>query len=345
MSHNPVCFQLPEALNAAAPPERRGLRRDFVRMLVLARESGRLVAHSEFYRLPNWLRKGDVLVLNSSRTVPAALKAQWRRNGRVLKNNVKVRLAAKIGDSVWKALIAGIDLKSGDMLHFYSDLQAKAASGQIDPFCMLHFNASGIRLHDQIYRLGEPIRYEYIRRPWNLDYYQTVYGDVPGSVEMPSAGRAFSWELLLSLRRKGVRIAFVQLHTGLSYLSEHLPQLAPDDNYESYTVPQAAVEAIETARRTGGRVIAVGTTVVRALESAASDGRLLAQSGLTNLYIHAGYPLQVTDGLITGLHEPEASHLEMLSAFIAPDLLKSAYLEAIREGYLWHEFGDMNLIL
>lgn len=199
---------------------------------------------------------------------------------------------------------------------------------------------------EQIYEFGEPIRYEYITHPWELDYYQTVYASMPGSVEMPSAGRAFSWELLFKLQRHGIRIAYVQLHTGLSYLPELFGHPSPTDNYEQFDVPDETAEAVKQAKEAGGRIVAVGTTVVRALESAAlANGKLGALSGWTNLMIDSSVPLRVVDGLITGFHEPEASHLDLLSAFIDPALLHSAYQEAIGQGYLWHEFGDMNLII
>jgi S-adenosylmethionine:tRNA ribosyltransferase-isomerase len=163
---------------------------------------------------------------------------------------------------------------------------------------------------------------------------------------MPSAGRAFSWELIFKLRRRGIRIAFVQLHTGLSYFLEDSGHLTPEENFEQFEVPSETVEAINQTKQAGGRIIAVGTTVVRALESAVDpNGKPVAQSGWTNLFIDRSIPLKIVNGLITGFHEPEASHLDMLSALINPDLLYSAYNEAIEHSYLWHEFGDMNLII
>jgi S-adenosylmethionine:tRNA ribosyltransferase-isomerase len=190
------------------------------------------------------------------------------------------------------------------------------------------------------------VRYEYIQQPWNLDYYQTVFATIPGSVEMPSAGRAFSWELLFRLQKKGVKIAYITLHTGLSYLLDDKWHKGPDKNFENYKVPEETVEMIRETKEQGGRVVAVGTTVVRALETAAMEtGELQASEGWTNLYIQHDTKLHVCDGLITGMHEPEASHLQLLSAFVNSDQLHTAYKEAIHYQYLWHEFGDMNLIL
>jgi S-adenosylmethionine:tRNA ribosyltransferase-isomerase len=333
-------FYLPEALNATTPPERRGVRRDHVAMMVLDRATG-ATQHAKFYQLDQYLRAGDLLILNASRTVPAVLKAE--RSG----EEVEVRLAHRLDDAVWQALVVAEGVAVGERLRFSPTLEAEVTAQQAGrPFVTLQFSRQGAALYDEIYQLGEPVRYEYIHDDWSLDYYQTVYASVPGSVEMPSAGRAFSWELLFKLQRKGVRIAYMQLHTGLSYLLDDRWHQDPRENSEQFMIPQETVEAVERCRAEGGRVIAVGTTVVRSLESALdSEGVLRAQSGWTNLYIHEKFPLRVIDGLITGFHEPEASHLDLLSAFVNPELLYAAYQEAIDRQYLWHEFGDMNLII
>lgn len=333
-------FALPESLNATTPPERRGVRRDHVGMMVLDRQTGS-TAHAKFYQLDQFLQPGDLLILNASRTVPAVLRAVLRGQ------DVEVRLAHRIEEAVWEALVVADGVCAGEELRFSPTLTA-VVIGEADggPFATLMFSKQGAALYDEIYRLGEPVRYEYIDREWNLDYYQTVYASVPGSVEMPSAGRAFSWELLFRLQRKGVEIAYMQLHTGLSYLLDDRWHIGPRENHEPYMIPHETAEAVRRCKEKGGRVIAVGTTVVRSLETAVdAEGVLRAQSGWTNLYIREGFPLRVVDGLITGFHEPEASHLDLLSAFVDPDLLHTAYQEAIDRKYLWHEFGDMNLIL
>jgi len=209
----------------------------------------------------------------------------------------------------------------------------------------IRFSSSGTELINFFYRLGRPIRYEYVSAPWDLDYYQTVYAREPGSAEMPSAGRAFTWRLLLDLRRRGVEMAYLVLHTGLSsYMDDELDMLHPASE-EEYFISQSAAEKIERARAGGGRVIAVGTTVVRALESVAEDdGRILPGHGYTQLHISAGHKLKTVDGLLTGMHEPEASHLDLLTAFLPAEKIRTSYEEAIQLGYLWHEFGDLNLI-
>jgi S-adenosylmethionine:tRNA ribosyltransferase-isomerase len=210
----------------------------------------------------------------------------------------------------------------------------------------LRFSASGPALIDLFYRLGRPIRYEYVAAPWGLDAYQTVYAQEPGSAEMPSAGRAFTWQGLFALKRQGIATAAVVLHTGLSsYMDDELDRqhLASE---EEYLISPAAAAKMRQTRRDGGRIIAVGTTVVRALESAAAaTGEVQPGHGYTRLRITAAHVLKTVDGLLTGLHEPEASHLDLLTVFLPAEQIQAAYEEALRRRYLWHEFGDLNLIL
>jgi S-adenosylmethionine:tRNA ribosyltransferase-isomerase len=340
-------FVIPEQLNADRPPERRGVRRDHVRLMTLQRTTG-AVCHGSFMGLGAHLKAGDLLVLNSSRTVPAMLHASWKKSDAMeFTQQIDIRLARFLGGDQWEALIIAAGVERRDRLVFSSSFHAEVLDDQDhEPFRTLKFNFKDTALFERIYQYGEPIRYEYIYEPWSLDYYQTVFAAVPGSVEMPSAGRAFSWELLMKLQRQGVRVAYIQLHTGLSYLFDDSLKLRPERNFESYTVPETTADLIHQTKAEGGWIIAVGTTVVRALESAIDDsGLVTALTGETNLYIHEGQQLQVVDGLITGFHEPEASHLDMLTAFVAPEYLYRSYDEAIASGYLWHEFGDMQLII
>ncbi|MBS4173665.1 S-adenosylmethionine:tRNA ribosyltransferase-isomerase [Bacillus sp. FJAT-49736] len=344
MSVAAMNFTLPEDLNAKMPPERRGVRRDHVRMMVLNKQSGATV-HSVFFQLDQYLKKGDLIILNGSRTVPAVLKGFWEQGNN--SKEVEIRLAHRKSANIWEALVVEETLQIGATIRFTPSLTATITHAHPEaPFVTLDFNLCCSDLYNEIYQIGQPVRYEYIEQPWDLDYYQTVFATEPGSVEMPSAGRAFSWEMLFRLQKKGVNIAFIQLHTGLSYLLDDKWHLGPRENYEEYHVPEETVKAIDKAKQEGGRIIAVGTTVVRTLETVADEvGKLCSQTGWTNLYIHADTKLKVVDGLITGLHEPEASHLDLLTAFVDQKLLYNAYQEAINRKYLWHEFGDMNLIL
>jgi S-adenosylmethionine:tRNA ribosyltransferase-isomerase len=346
----PFAFELPAALCAREPPERRGLARDGVRLLVIDRRTG-AVGHSQFRRLGDHLRPGDLLVFNSSRTLPAALAGTVIPGG----CGVEVRLAEHLPDDSWLALLVchggdpfGCGLRPGLAIDFGAGLTAEVGErdGRIPRLWRLRFSATGTRLFELLHRLGQPVRYEYVAQPWGLDYYQTVYAREPGSAEMPSAGRAFTWWLLLGLRRQGVETAEIVLHTGLSsYLDDELDARHPVSE-EEFFVSEPAADRVNRARAAGRRVVAVGTTVVRALESAAGPGgRVRAGHGYTRLRVTAGHRLRAVDGLLTGLHEPEASHLDLLMAFLPAATVRDAYAEAVRRGYLWHEFGDLNLIV
>jgi len=335
-------FYLPDELNASHPPEKRGLRRDHVRMMVLDRTTGE-ITHDRFFHLDKYLESGDLVILNNSRTIPAVLHAEWLRNTVQLAPEVEVRLARRRSEDIWDALIVANPVKTGDIFHLSPELSATViGEKENSPLKHIQFTKKGTELFNVIYALGEPVRYEYIDQPWNLDYYQTVFASRPGSVEMPSAGRAFSWELLFKLMRMDIKVDFIQLHTGLSYFLDDQWIQTPEDNEEEYHISDRTMARIIETKASGKRVIAVGTTVVRALETAAINGAL---SGVTNLYIDQQFPLKIADGIITGLHEPKASHLDMLSAFVSERHLLRAYNQAIDTGYLWHEFGDMNLII
>ncbi|HEY0322761.1 MAG TPA: S-adenosylmethionine:tRNA ribosyltransferase-isomerase [Pyrinomonadaceae bacterium] len=346
---SPFTFILPPELSAKEPPERRGLSRDEVRLMVIDRGSFD-VTHTRFNHLGEFLRAGDLLVFNSSRTLPAALEGCAAPEGPC----IELRLAEHLPDDSWLALLlcqAGdpfsCGLRAGMQIVFNEGLAGtvEERDERIPRLWRIRFSKSGTELINLFYRLGRPIRYEYVSAPWDLDYYQTVYAREPGSAEMPSAGRAFTWRLLLDLRRRGVEAAYLVLHTGLSsYMDDELDAQHPASE-EEYFISASAAEKIARTRAAGGRVIAVGTTVVRALESVADEeGNVSAGHGYTRLHIAAGHKLKTVDGLLTGMHEPEASHLDLLTAFLPPEKIRDAYEEAVRLGYLWHEFGDLNLI-
>ncbi|MEH7159274.1 S-adenosylmethionine:tRNA ribosyltransferase-isomerase [Neobacillus drentensis] len=342
MATKALDFYLPDELNASLPPEKRGVRRDHVRMMVLDKTTG-VINHDHFFQLADYLQPGDLLIANNSRTIPAVLHAKWVRNTNPIETTIEVRLARRVREDLWEALIVADPVKLGDLLEFSPDLSAIVIGEKGNsPLKIIEFTKNGTELFNMIYALGEPVRYEYIEKPWELDYYQTIFASHPGSVEMPSAGRAFSWELIFKLNKLGIELDFIQLHTGLSYLLDDGYLQTPEDNVEEYQVSERTMERIHRTKTAGNRVIAVGTTVVRALESAARNGVL---AGTTNLYIDSHFPLKIADGIITGLHEPQASHLDMLSAFVSEQHLFQAYNQAVDARYLWHEFGDMNLIL
>jgi S-adenosylmethionine:tRNA ribosyltransferase-isomerase len=345
-------FVVPPELSAKEPPERRGIRRDQVRLLVIDRAAAR-IEHTRFDKIGDYLRAGDLLVFNSSRTLPASLRGCEcsASHGPCM----EVRLAERLPDGSWLALLLceqgdpfSCGLRAGMQIEFAEGLAATVLEryANIPRLWKLRFSISGTELVDLIYRLGKPIRYEYVSAPWDLDYYQTVYATEPGSAEMPSAGRAFTWNLLLDLKRRGIGIAYLLLHAGLSsYMDDELDRQHPASE-EEYFVSRITGEKINRTKEEGGRIIAVGTTVVRALESAANEnGSVTEVHGYTRLKIDHQHRLRSVDGLLTGLHEPEASHLDLLSAFLPAEQIHVAYREAVARRYLWHEFGDLNLIL
>lgn len=356
---NTLSFTLPDELAAKAPPERRGLARDDVKLMVLDREGN--TQHSQFNQIDQFLRPGDLLVFNSSRTLPASLKGCEVPSGPCL----EVRLAHRQADGTWLALLLcqssrnqarpskpeerfACDLRPGMQLDLGGGLaaQIEGRDERIPRLWRLRFSEAGSELMNRLHQIGQPVRYSYVSEPWDLDYYQTVYARVPGSAEMPSAGRAFTWKLLFQLKQKGIDSAHIVLHTGLSsYLDDALDEQHPASE-EEYFISEQAAAKINQTKQNGGRVIAVGTTVVRALESVANrKGEVSPGHGYTQLFITAEHKLKAVDSLLTGMHEPEASHLDLLTAFVSPDKLQPAYEEAITQKYLWHEFGDLNLIL
>lgn len=345
-----LAFELPDALAAREPPERRGLARDGVRLLAADRRTGAL-RHGLFRDLADYLRPGDCLVLNASRTLPASLSA---RLGDALGDApVEVRLARRIDPRLWAALILdGFgNPREGDgsgTLRFPGGLAAEVlGTDTANPrLRRIRFSESGPGLMQRLSRMGKPVRYWYASDSWGLDWYQTVFAREPGSMEMPSAGRAFTWRMLLDLRKRGIATAFLVLHAGLSSFMDQEFDASHPMPVEPYRIGPEAAAAVNRARSSGGRILAVGTTVVRALESAAErDGSISAREAATALRITRDHRLKVADGLITGFHEPEASHLDLLSAFLPEERLQAVYGEALANRYLWHEFGDINLIL
>ncbi|MBO0683468.1 MAG: S-adenosylmethionine:tRNA ribosyltransferase-isomerase [Candidatus Dormibacteraeota bacterium] len=333
--------QLQERLRRADRPiELRGLARDQVRLLVVDRARGS-VQHKRFDRLGEHLGPGDLLVVNSSRTLPAAVAAR-REGGTVVQLRPCVRRPG-----AWDALAveahpphANLLLSPGEVLGI-GDARARVVGRRPDIPLLWRLELDVEDDLEVILREGEPIRYSYVPEPVPLRHYQTVYAGRPGSAETPSAGRHFTWRLLRQLRQGGVGLAEVVLHTGLSSYQDDAFDAGHHLFEEWFEIEAGAVEAIERARR----VVAVGTTVVRALETAGEGGAVRPARGWTRLAVTPERPPRVVDALLTGLHEPQASHFDLLRAFVAEDLLARAYREAVEAGYLWHEFGDAMLIL
>jgi S-adenosylmethionine:tRNA ribosyltransferase-isomerase len=329
---------------AHVPPEARGLRRDGVRLLVAGPGPGAL-RHARFADLPRVLCAGDLLVVNTSATLPAALPAR-RGDGSVLTLHLSTPVPGDEGDGHWVVeLRDGVarvrDGRAGERLA----LPAGAGAELLAPYVGGRLWVAALALPEPLlaylHRHGAPIRYAHVDGDWPLDAYQTVYATEPGSAEMPSAGRPFTHELVTRLMARGIDLAPLVLHTGVSSLERDETPYP-----ERYRVPAATARRVAATRRDGGRVIAVGTTVVRALESAvADDGEVRAAAGWTDLVIGPERGVRAVDGLVTGFHDPDASHLHLLEAVAGAPLLRRAYAAAAARGYLRHEFGDAALLL
>lgn len=337
-----LAFDLPPALEAHGPPESRRLSRDGVRMMVASRSTGALT-HSRFRNLPDFLEPGDLVVINTSGVLAAALDGLTP-----LGQRVRVHLSTKLTTDRWV-----IEFRRGDdRWNTDEPIPSHVALGEGASLDVIGPHRGSDRLFvarltlpvndmQWIGEHGRPIRYSYVERPWPIAMYQNVYATEPGSAEMPSAGRPFTPQLITRLVAKGVMVAPVVLHTGVASLE------ANETPYPEYCrVPAMTAALVNMAHERGGRVIAVGTTVVRALESAGdSFGDMEGYDGWTDLVITPGRGVHFVDGLVTGWHEPEASHLLMLEAIAGRDLLERSYEASLAEGYLWHEFGDTHLIV
>jgi S-adenosylmethionine:tRNA ribosyltransferase-isomerase len=344
----PLDFSLPPELEASEPAEARGLERDEVRLMVSHRDAPE-ITHTRFREVGAFLRPGDALVINTSGTLNAAL-AVTRADGSPLELHLSTRLPGGFwaveprtsqddGARPFREDLSGetLALPGGASATLHAPYPAHASP----PRLWLATLRAPQPIPAYLERYGFPIRYHYVPDLWPSRCYQTVYATEPGSAEAPSAGLAFTPELMAALVARGVLFAPVLLHTGVSSLEDHEP---PYEEY--YRVPATTARLLTSARAAGGRVIAVGTTAVRALETVAeASGAVHPGEGWTDVIVTPERGLRAVDGLLTGLHEPRSSHLAMLEALADRERLRAAYEEALREGYLWHEFGDLHLIL
>jgi S-adenosylmethionine:tRNA ribosyltransferase-isomerase len=342
----PMDFTLPPELEAPSPPEARGMTRDAVRMLVAHKSDGSLV-HSNFSELPRHLHEGDLVVINTSGTLAAEVDGT-DPDGQAL----QVHLSTQLPAGLWTVEVrrdghAFLNATAGAVL----TLAGGAHLSLLTPYSPGPGGA-GVRLwvslldtpeplHTYLARHGRPIQYGYVRGSYPISAYQNVYVTEPGSAEMPSAGRPFTPEVLTRLVAKGVGIAPLLLHTGVASLEANEPPYA-----EYFKVSSSTAHRFNDTRSRGGNVIAIGTTVVRALESVVDEhGRVHPGEGWTETVVSPARPVRSIDGFLTGWHEPEASHLAMLEAIAGRPLLEASYEAALEGGYLWHEFGDVHLIV
>jgi S-adenosylmethionine:tRNA ribosyltransferase-isomerase len=335
-------LSVPAGREADRAPEERGLRRDEVRLLLSTPEED---TDHRFRDLTTILRPGDLLVVNESATLPASLPARGAPGDFIL------NLSTSYGDDLWLAeprwgpgTPGPLPLAPGDPIET-AGIIARWVAGY-PGISRLGFLRVPRGFDAAIARFGRPIRYGYMAREYPLATYQTIFARVPGSAEMPSAGRPFSERLRRALEKRGVRFAPIVLHAGVSSLEVDPAQPAAVPIYpEPFFVPRATTDAIERAHRRCGRVIAVGTTVVRALESATDDGTIHPLRGFTGRYISPARPVTSVGGLLTGFHTATSTHVAMLAGFFGVGPLSRAYRAAVDRGYLWHEFGDSHLLL
>jgi S-adenosylmethionine:tRNA ribosyltransferase-isomerase len=332
-------FELPPDLEAIEPAEARGITRDAVRMMVAYKNEARLV-HATFSELPRFLDAGDLVVVNTSSTLAAAIDAA--------DTDLTVHLSTRLPADLW---VVELRRGSGPYRDGHAGMAVALPAGGVVDLLTPYGHTPGrlwvatLRLPDPLLTYlavhGRPIKYGYVRGSWPITMYQNVYATEPGSAEMPSAGRPFTPEVVTRLVAKGVGFTPLVLHTGVSSLESHEAPYA-----EYFRVPPHTAHLVNDTHRQGGRVVAVGTTVVRALETVGDQhGRVHTGEGWTETVITPERGVRVVDGLLTGWHEPEASHLDMLEAVAGRDLIESSYAAALEERYLWHEFGDVQLIL
>ncbi|HTN80290.1 MAG TPA: S-adenosylmethionine:tRNA ribosyltransferase-isomerase [Acidimicrobiales bacterium] len=338
-----LTLPLDPALEAHEPPEVRGKGRDDVRLLVS--DGADRVVHTRFTDLPDHLHAGDLVVVNTSATVAAAVSA-LTADGRAL----RIHFSTELPGGLW--LVEARQPVAGTTAPIDEDLAGDIALEGGGHVTLLQHFAGSRRLWiatphlrgsvlDHLAAHGEPIRYRHAADPWPLSAYQQIFGVEPGSAEMPSASRPFTADLVLELVRRGIAIAPILLHTGVSSLEgSEMPYP------ERYRVTPSTANLVNAVHAGRGRVVAIGTTVVRALESVVDDrGIVHPGAGWTELVVTPERGVRAVDGLLTGWHEPEATHLLMLEAIAGRPTLERAYGEARREGYLWHEFGDNHLLL
>jgi S-adenosylmethionine:tRNA ribosyltransferase-isomerase len=343
--HPGVRFRNPDESTAPAPPEVRGAARDDVRLLVARPRS---IQHHRFADLADQLEPGDVVVVNDSATVNAEIDAV--RDDR----SIVLHAASRLDDGSWVVELrtapdAGqpiLDAEAGEVIGV-----GELAVTLLAPYPREHSSPTGTGnrlwraraegdLRALLDRHGRPIAYGYLDRRYPLAAYQSVFGRRPGSAEMASAGRPFTDALVTRLVTRGIAVAPVTLHTGVSS-----QEAGEGPQPEWFHVPAATARLVELARAHGGRVVATGTTVTRALESAVIDGAVQESWGWTNRVITPAHPPVAVNGLITGWHDAEASHLLLVEAIAGTEMAQAAYDGALAGGYRWHEFGDSALFL
>jgi len=333
-------YDLPEELIAQTPLEQR----DTSRLMTLDRNTGTL-EHHRFYDLLEYLNAGDCLILNNSRVLPARLLGQRLPGG----GACEVLLLIDRGDKTWECLVRpGRKMKTGAKLSFGNGELTAEVVGEVEGGNRLvRFDYEGIFL-EVLEQLGKMPLPPYIKAELqDRERYQTVYSKVVGSAAAPTAGLHFTPELLEKIAAKGVGIGYVTLHVGLgTFRPVKEDEITDHEMHSEYcTIPQETADLINQTKAKGGRVICVGTTSCRTLESWANeDGTMEAKAGWTNIYIYPGYHFKVMDALVTNFHLPESTLVMLVSAFAGRETVLAAYAEAVKERYRFFSFGDAMLI-
>jgi len=333
-------FDLPQELIAQTPLARR----DASRLMVLDKDTGE-IRHRHFYDLPELLRPGDCLVLNDSRVLPARLLGRRESGGAC-----EVLLLVDRGEKVWECLVRpGRKMRPGTRLAFgEGELTAEVVGETEGGGRLVRFDYDGIFL-ETLERLGKMPLPPYIKEELkDGERYQTVYSKVPGSAAAPTAGLHFTRELLERIEARGVRLCYVTLHVGLgTFRPVKAEDLTEHEMHSEYCViPQETADVINETKRGGGRVICVGTTSCRTIESwAEEDGTMTAKGGWTNIFIYPGYRFKVMDALVTNFHLPESTLIMLVSALAGREHVLAAYEQAVRERYRFFSFGDAMCII
>ena len=333
-------FDLPEELIAQTPIAQR----DASRLLVLDKESGAW-EHKHFFDLPGYLRAGDCLILNNSRVLPARLLGHRLPGGGVC----EVLLLIDRGDNVWECLVRpGKKMRVGAKVSFgEGELVGEVVEELPGGNRLVKFSYEGIFL-EVLDRLGKMPLPPYIKAELqDRERYQTVYSKVNGSAAAPTAGLHFTPELLAQLKEMGVNIGYVTLHVGLgTFRPVKEDEITDHEMHSEYCViPQETADLINETKRSGGRVICVGTTSCRTIESwAGEDGTMKASAGWTNIFIYPGYRFKVLDALVTNFHLPESTLIMLVSALAGREETLAAYEEAVKERYRFFSFGDAMFI-
>lgn len=329
------------------PPEFYGRERDEVKLLAIDTKSG-TYSSVPFTDIPGLLRRGDLLVFNNSMLIPSSVPVFDNTTGRngYLNFGTSWKEGMILAEPRPKSFnrLLGAAERDVTIIGPGAGMTLKGRHKAFQRFVWAGAESGEMQLSDMLLKYGAPLTYDHIPFKLPLEYYRTAFSTIPGSVEFPSAGRPFSRRVLEMLRKRGVGTAEITIHCNLSPLEPSEFDGSSSLLEERYVISHAAAEAINGAREAGGRVIAVGTSVVRALE-ASYDGRAVPRSAETDLFIRPGHKIKSVDGLVTGMHDPESSHVEMISSFVDDSLLQSAYSTALSLGFQWHEFGDLSLVL